>query len=114
MSKHTLAFLAIMATSQAALAQPAPDCATDGARSQAVVETKALLASVGAASAAPHPLSQDIQSPSAIRVGASRSTRSLSPDWISSVTCSELRRCSGPSVPVPAPPCTLPRPGWVK
>lgn len=47
MSKHTLAFLAIMATSQAALAQPAPGCATDGARSQAVVETKALLASVG-------------------------------------------------------------------
>lgn len=47
MLKHTLALLAIMATSQAALAQPAPDCATGGASSQAVVETKALLASLG-------------------------------------------------------------------
>lgn len=47
MLKHTLAFLAIMAASQAALAQPAPDCAADGAGSLAVVDTKALLASVG-------------------------------------------------------------------
>lgn len=46
MLKHTLAFLAMMATGQSTLAQPAPDCATDGGKAQAVAETKALLASL--------------------------------------------------------------------
>lgn len=46
MLKHSLAFLAVMATSQFTLAQPAPDCATGGVKAQEVAETKALLASV--------------------------------------------------------------------
>lgn len=45
-----------------------------------------------------------------IRVGASRSTRSVFPDKISSVTWIALRRCSTPSLPFAASV----RPGWVK